>query len=73
MALTGPGLSDEYSRESYEGYDLIFRVTPYPEVGRKILPDEYQLCSTVGKLPKMIRSLAAANNPLCLIGQAKLA
>lgn len=29
MALTELGLTDEYSRESYEGHELTFHVTPY--------------------------------------------
>jgi hypothetical protein len=49
MALIEPGLSDEYTRESYEGYELAFHVTPYPEEGKKILPDEYRLLLTVSK------------------------
>ena len=49
MALTEPGLSDEYSRESYEGYELAFHVTPYPEAGKKTLSDEYRLLLTVSK------------------------
>jgi len=57
MALTEPGLSDEYSRESYEGYELAFHVTPYPEAGKKILPDEYRLLLTVSKLPGLTETL----------------
>jgi hypothetical protein len=72
MALTEPGLSDEYTTESYEGYELAFHVTPYPEAGNKISPDEYRLHLIVSKPPKMIRSLATTYNPLRLIGQAKL-
>ena len=53
MALTEPGLSDEYSRESYEEYGLAFHVTPYPEEGKKIPPDEYSLRLTVSKLPRL--------------------
>jgi hypothetical protein len=52
MALTEPGLSDEYSRESYEEYGLAFHVTPYPEEGKKIPPDEYSLRLTVSKPPR---------------------
>ena len=51
MALTEPGLSDEYSRESYKEYGLAFHVTPYPEEGKKIPPDEYRLRLTVSKMP----------------------
>jgi len=70
MALTEPGLSDEYSRESYEGYELAFRVTPYPEAGKKILPDEYRLLLTVSKLPRLTETLGVVlAEPLSFEGQ----
>jgi hypothetical protein len=50
MALTEPGLTDEYYRERYEEYELTFHVTPYPEAGKKIPMDEYRLHLTVSKL-----------------------
>ena len=59
MALTESGLTDEYSRERYEGYELAFHVTPYPEAGKKILPDAYRLHLTVSKPPKLTERLGA--------------
>jgi hypothetical protein len=34
--LTEAGLTDEYSRERYKGYELAFHLIPYPEAGKKI-------------------------------------
>lgn len=62
MALTEPGLTDEYSRERYEEYELTFHVTPYPKVGKKIPMDAYRLHLTVSKLSeptKIIGSIIA--------------
>jgi hypothetical protein len=70
MELTEPRLSDEYSRESYEEYELGFHVTPYPEAGEKILPDEYRLHLTVSKPPKLTAALGAVlAEPLSFEGQ----
>lgn len=49
MVLTQPGLTDQYSRETYKEYQLAFRVAPYPEAGKKIAPDEYRLLLKVSK------------------------
>jgi hypothetical protein len=43
LTLSQPGLSDQYSSETYKGYEFGFNVTPYPEAGRQISPDEYRL------------------------------
>ncbi len=51
MTLTEPGLSDEYSRETYEGYELAFHVTPYPEAGKKIAKDLYRLHLIISEVP----------------------
>jgi hypothetical protein len=62
MSLTEPGLADEYSRERYEGYELAFHVTPYPEAGKKIPADKYRLHLTISKLSeptKIIGSIIA--------------
>lgn len=59
MALTEPGLTDEYSRERYEGYGLSFHVTPYPEAGKKIPMDAYQLHLTVTKLVELTERLGS--------------
>ena len=53
MALTEPGLSDEYSREIYEEYELAFHVTPYPEAGKKIAKDTYRLHLIISRVPKL--------------------
>lgn len=50
MSLTEPGLRDEYSRERYEGYELTFHVTPYPEAGKNIPADTYRLHLIISKL-----------------------
>jgi len=49
MALTESGLTSEYSKETYEGYELAFHVTPYPVAGQKIAKDEYRLHLIVSK------------------------
>ncbi|MFH1775698.1 MAG: hypothetical protein ABH839_03485 [Chloroflexota bacterium] len=49
MTLTEPGLSEQYTRESYNGYQLAFRVQPYPREGEKIPADDYQLLLIVSK------------------------
>jgi len=49
MALTQPGLTDEYSRERYQEYEIAFHVTPYPEAGHKIPEDAYRLRLTVAR------------------------
>ncbi len=59
MALTELSLTDEYSRESYEGHELTFHAAPYPEAGRKIPTDTYWLHLTVSKLPKLTKGLAS--------------
>ncbi len=52
IALSQPGLTDEYSTETYEGYKLAFGVTPYPEAGKGIAADAYELHLTVSKSPR---------------------
>lgn len=54
MVLTEPGLTDEPSRETYQGYSLSFHVTPYPEAGKKIAADEYRLSLTVTRALGMV-------------------
>jgi len=49
MALTEPGLTDQYAKETYEEYQLTFHVKPYPEAGKKISRDEYRLLLIVSK------------------------
>lgn len=53
MTLTEPGLTSEYAKEEYEGYQLAFHVTPYPEVGKQIANDAYRLHLIISKLPEL--------------------
>jgi hypothetical protein len=70
MALTEPGLTDEYSKERYEGYELTFHVTPYPEAGKKIPTDAYRLHLIVSKLPKLTEGLGSViADPFSFEGQ----
>jgi hypothetical protein len=47
--LVAPGLTDEYSVETYGDYQITFRVEPYPEVDRQIPEGEYRLLLIIGK------------------------
>jgi hypothetical protein len=49
MALNDSGLTTEYSKEAYKGYQLAFKVTPYPVAGTEILLDAYRLHLIVSK------------------------
>lgn len=49
LTLNEPGLTNEYSREKYEGYELTFHVTPYPEEGKKISTNAYRLHLIINK------------------------
>jgi len=70
MALTELGLTDDYSKERYEGYELTFHVTPYPEAGKKIPPDAYRLHLIVTKLPKLTNRLGSViTEPFSFEGQ----
>ena len=70
MALTELGLTDDYSKERYEDYELTFHVTPYPEAGKKIPPDAYRLHLTVTKLPKLTNRLGSViTEPFSFEGQ----
>lgn len=61
MALTDSGLTSEYSKETYESYELAFNVTPYPEAGKEIDKDAYRLHLIISKSPltDMIGSVIA--------------
>ena len=70
MVLTQPGLVDKYARERYEGYELAFHVTPYPEAGKQIAKDTYRLHLIISKLPeptKIVGSIIA--EPFAFEGQ----
>lgn len=47
ITLTERGLTDKSSTEIPQGYVLIFHITPYPELGKKITPEKYRLHLTV--------------------------
>ena len=49
MTLIQPGLFYEFSRDSYAGYEIAFKVLPYPEEGKQIQEDEYRLIMMVTK------------------------
>ena len=49
MVLTEPGLSDQYTKETYQEYQFTFHVQPYPEADKQISPDEYRLLLKVSK------------------------
>ncbi len=49
MTLTQPGLFYDYSKDSYAGYEIVFKVLPYPESERQIEDDEYRLVMKVTK------------------------
>jgi hypothetical protein len=53
LTLTEPGLTDEYSKESYERYELAFHVTPYPQAGEEISTSAYRLHLLISKLPEL--------------------
>ena len=49
LLLTQPGLTDQYSKEDFQHYQLSYRVQPYPEQGEKIPEDQYRLLLIVSK------------------------
>jgi hypothetical protein len=54
ITLTEPGLTDEYSRQKHEEYELAFHITPYPEDGKDIPADAYRLHLIITRLPEWI-------------------
>ena len=59
MVLTEPGLTDEYTKERYEGYEISFHVTPYPEAGKKIAEDTYRLHLIISKPPELTKTVGS--------------
>jgi hypothetical protein len=49
LLLTQPGLTDEYSEEYVQRYQLSYSVLPYPEPGRTISENDYRLLLVLGK------------------------
>ncbi len=47
MTLTYPGLTDEYSIERYDTYEIAYKVIPQPEADTPITLDEYRLIVSV--------------------------
>jgi hypothetical protein len=50
IVLTEPGLSDQYGRSTYKKYVFTSRVQPYPELGKKILTEDYRVLLTIEKI-----------------------
>lgn len=59
MVLSEPGLTDEYSREIYKGYEISFHVTPYPEADKEISQDKYRLHLIINKLPELTKIIGS--------------
>ena len=51
MTLTQPGLYSEYTKTTFQDYELAFKVTPYPTSGTSINKTEYRLYLIISKLP----------------------
>ena len=49
LKLTQPGLTEQPAKDTFEEYQLTFKVEPYPEAGKEISADEYRLLLTVGR------------------------
>jgi hypothetical protein len=49
MVLIQYGLNNQYASETYEMYQLDFKINPYPILGTEIATDDYQLFLTVSK------------------------
>lgn len=59
LELSQPGLTDAPAREMYEGYELTYRVEPYPEKAEvEIAIDEYRLLLIVSSTPKPLQTEA---------------
>ena len=58
LELTEPGLTSAPARETFEQYEITYKVEPYPEVGKEISADEYQLLITVSLAPKPLQTEA---------------
>jgi len=49
LKLIQPGLTEKPAIETHRGYQLTFKVEPYPEEGKEIAANEYELVLTVCK------------------------
>ncbi|MFC1964212.1 DUF3221 domain-containing protein [Chloroflexota bacterium] len=58
LELAEPGLTSAPAREIFKDYEMIYKVEPYPEVGKEISADEYRLLITVSLAPKPLQTEA---------------
>ncbi len=59
LNLSQPGLTDAPAREKYGGYELTYKVEPYPEKAEvEITADEYRLLIVVNSAPKPLQTEA---------------
>jgi len=59
LNLSQPGLTDAPAREKYGGYELTYKVEPYPEKAEmEITSDEYRLLIVVNSAPKPLQTEA---------------
>jgi len=49
MVLIQSGMNNQYASETYKAYQLTFKVNPYPELGKDIATDDYQLLLTISE------------------------
>ena len=49
LVLTQPGLTDQSAMQDFDGYEIMFRVDPYPAANNQITKDEYRLVLIVAK------------------------
>ena len=49
LELSQPGLTEVPARETYRGYELAYKVEPYPEEDKEIAADEYRLILIVNR------------------------
>ena len=59
LNLSQPGLTDSPARVKYGGYELTYKVEPYPEKAEvPITSDEYRLLIVVNSAPKLLQTEA---------------
>jgi len=78
LVLTQPGLTDQTASQDFDGYEIAFRVEPYPVAGKQIAQDEYRVVMTVTKsiqLPNVEINPAPVNEtiPFRKVGKHKVA
>ena len=45
--ITQPGLTEQFSADTFQEYEINFNVEPYPELDKEIKADEYRLLITI--------------------------